>query len=665
MMTANERERAAAWISGLGCASSRRLVALGVALACVGTTGCQAAAPQAAQVALTPAVAPQMLSGPEEYPQADAINIRWEHHWTLEKNGKVHRREHRWIKLRNSRPIRQLADPRIDFCDGVDELIIHAAQAHLPDGTVMPVPDYAFNLAGPDDVGGWPHYAAWQQQVICFAGIEDGVILELDYEIVTPSGVYPWISADLRLDDVYPTLEHLVSVTIPERKDLNLRHRLDGIAPDGGVHEVTTQEGMSSFKWTFANLPASPGEPQSFPWKLRCPRLRFTTCPSAQDWAANIVKSTERAAIPTEALRKFAESACKDEANPSAQARKIAKKVRDSFNFLNSWKTYRSYACRPAAEVLQANYGSPLESAALCAAALRALDFKASLAVAVNARTWSDSVPTDAALAGVVVVADLPEGRTYFHPQEGEFRNPGGWGRHNLLTLEGGELVTTYVAERGETAPSDVQLSGKVTIDAEGQATGELRIRLTGGFYDPLKLETAAKQKKLVEGLVGRILSDFEVTDHSIATLSDDALQATASVASKDALKDYDKRFVLTLGDGPVFLHDFPLPLDRSYRSTAVHVNGAARENVDLAIELPEAWSPLVTPATLKLVEGPWGAVGQKVEVEDQTVRFRRVAEIRTDTINPDDFESLREAVNTLRAAASRYLACGKQAADD
>ena len=30
--------------------------------------------------------------------------------------------------------------------------------------TILPVPDYSFNLAAPDDVSGWPQYADWQQK---------------------------------------------------------------------------------------------------------------------------------------------------------------------------------------------------------------------------------------------------------------------------------------------------------------------------------------------------------------------------------------------------------------------------------------------------------------------------------------------------------------------
>jgi len=633
---------------------------LGVAvLFLVAVPGCQAATARAPMGEATAPAAAQLLVGAEQFPDEDAINVRWEQHWTLEKDGTVRRRDHRWLKLLNSRPIRRHADPRIDFCKGQDELIIHTAQTHLPDGTVMPVPDYSFNLAGPDDVGNWPHYAAWQQQVICFSAVMDDAVLELDYEVVTRPGVLPWIDADLRLDDAYPSLERGVSVTVPEGTVLH--RRVDG--PIAGASEPvqSSADGKTTFTWTFADVPGTPAEPQSKPWRQRCPRLRFSTCPDAGTWASTIIQCVEQAAGSDDAVKTFAQVAVEDEADPTERVRKVAKKLGDSFNFLNSHKTYRSLKCRTAGDVLHSNYGSPLESAALLSAVYQALGLQASVEVAVDATVWDEQVPTGSAFAGIVVVANTPDGPIYVHPQHGVFRTPGGFGKHWLLGVsESGSLRASYVEARGEKTPSDIQITGKVTIDEDGKATGELRFRLTGGFYDPLKLATAAQQETLVKNLVGRVLDDFTVSGHSIATLSDEVLRATASVTSKDALKSYEKQHLLTLGAGPAFLSDFPLPLGRSYRKTEVHLDGLIRENVDVTIELPEKWSAVIVPATLKLIEGPWGAVGQKVETKDQTVRFRRLVDIKTESISPADFATLREAINTLRAARSLHLACGE-----
>lgn len=605
---------------------------------------------------------PDLSIGPAQYPDDDAIFLRWEQHWALDKDGTAHRRVHYWVKLLNSRPIRRLGDPRIDFKNGHDELIFHKAQSVLPNGTILPVPDYSFNRVGPDDVAGWPEYADWQQMVVSFSGIEEGAVLEMDYEIVTPAGVLPWIEGDIRLHDEYPIVQRIVSVTLPD--STRLRYQVD--RADGPARPDTqpADNGLTNYRWVFENLPADRDEAQSPPWFQRSSRLRFTTCPDPARWARTLIERVDRAARSDDAIHKFAQDTIEEETDPAEHIRKIAKKLHDSFNFIDSPKALRALTCRPAADVFKANYGNSLESAALCAAALRALGLNVSLAAGVEADRWSESdkvAPMVSAFSGAVVVVDLPDGPVYVHPQHGVVDDPSNWGRRVLLTLDdSGKLGTKYLPARGEQVPSDLQITGKIVIDAEGKATGELRLSLTGLFYDPAALETADAQKSLVTGLVGRVLTGFDVPGHSVVRLSGDLFKATAGVSTADALKSYEKRQVLRLGDGPAFLGEVPMPLSRSYRRTDVRLNGRFHEQVDLTIELPEGWKPAILPSVFPLLAASWGQIAQQIDVDGQTVRFRRTIEITRETIPSADFARIREAINTLRADRSLLLTAGK-----
>ena len=640
---------------------------LTAAMAAMSTTlACHAPAAQAARGNQP---GPDLSTGAAQFPDDDAIILRWDQHWTVEKDGTVHRRDHRWMKLLNSRPIRRYADPRLDFVNGREELIIHTARTHLPDGTILPVPDYSFNIVGPDDVAGWPQYADWQQMVVSFGGIEPGAVLELDYELVTPAGVLSWIDADLHVREDYPIVERLVAVTVPE--GVTLSHQFDDPSgPDSGwALSVVDGPGTKQYRWVSRNLPGARQEPQSPPRHRQRGRLRFSTCPSATKWASTILDPVNSAAQSDDTIKQFAEATIKDEADPTERVHQIAKKLRDSFNVVSSRKTMRSLQCRPAAEVLRSNYGNPLESAALLSAALRSLGMKPSLHVAVDATRWDSSdrmAPTESAFAGVVVAVDRPDGMVFVHPQHGPFRNPGHWGRHRLLSVDAaGSLEETYVYARGEERPSELQIVGRISVGSDGEATGQVRIQATGLFFDPAKLETDDAQKALIAGLVERLLSDFEVSDHSVATLSERTFRATASVATKESLRNHKELHVLRFGEGPVFLADVPMPLARSYRRADVQLAGRFRESVDVVIELPEKCTPSILPAEVAPVEGRWGAASQTVEVTDSGVRLRRNVTVTLETLTPDDFEELRLAVNDLRASQSLLLAFSQSSQPD
>jgi hypothetical protein len=640
-----------------------RFIVAGAALLMSASMACHAPAVGAQPAGAV--AAPDFSLSDSRFAADDAVILRRVQHWTLDPDGTLHRRDHQWVRLHNSRPIRRYGDPRIDFVHGRDELIIHTAQSHLPDGTVLPVPDYSFNTAAPGDVGRWPEYADWQQRIVSFSGIEDNVVLELDYEIVTPAGSVPWVEADLRLNDDYPTVERVVSVTLPD--GTTLAHQAGRTDAAKTEYVELPSAGSVTHQWTFRDLDGTRGEAQSPRWERRCGRLRFTTAPNASAWTSVVVDRIENAGQPDEAVKRFAEAVVEDEAVAIERVRKVAKKLHDSFNFINSDKATESLTCRGAAEVLRANYGNRLESAALLLSALRSLGMTASPAVGVDAQVWreTDEVPpTASSFAGAVVVVDLPDGPVYVHPQNGVFKNPGSWGRHWLLSMgENGSLERTYVYARGEKEPGTLHIAGKVSIETGGEATGELRFRATGGFYDPGHLETSDAQKALVKNFVGRVLTGFDVPGHSVTTLSDELFRATASVSSNGAVEKFGKQHMVQLGDGPAFLPDVPMPLAISQRRTDVQLAGRFEETVDLTIELPEGWRARVTPGSIAPVQGTWGAVSQTVESDGRTIRLRREVRVTQERLSPSDFAVLRRGVNDLRATKSLLLVFDKEGA--
>ena len=629
-----------------------------VLLASVGLAGtsCALAGPnKSAEVDLT--------IGAKQFPNADAIILRWEQHWTLNADGSVSRRDHRWMKLLNRRPIRRHADPRIDYVEGQDKVIIHAARTHLMDGTILEVPEYSLNTAALDAVAGWPIYANWQQRIVSFSGIQPGCVLELDYEVVTPAGVIPWLEADLRVRQDYPTVTRVISATVPS--SVKLTHDAIGVAPvDKMIYAASNNGGNRVHRWTFADVAADRAERLSSPWQRRCGRVRFTTCPSVKQFASTLLSRVEQAAVSSDAIAAFTKEIVEEENEPAEQVRKIAEKLHDSFNFIGSAESLQALRCRPAQEVFLANYGNPLESAALLSAMIASLDLPVTLSVAVKNKgggTVAGTALTLSDLAGVALAVKTPTERITLFPREGEFKNPGVWGNNTLLSVaDNGSLTESYVIARGEDQPSELHASGKLRVDGDAKLTGEIRLRVTGAFFDPAKLDDADAQKAKVADLVSRVLADVEVASHSIATLSDEVFQFTATVESKDGLKEIDGRRLLSFGDGPAFLKDFPLPLTQSKRRTAIELAGGLRERVDLRVELPKKWRVPVKPASPPASTGKWGKVSQRVVIKEQTLEFHRGVEITTPTISPDDFAGLREAINPLRSTAGTTLVMEK-----
>ncbi len=616
------------------------------------------ASPLAAQPVAGGSSVPNFSIGAKEYPDADAVVLRWDQTWRMEKDGTVSYRDHRWVKLLNSRAIGAFADPRIDYCVGQDELKIHVAQTTLPDGRVVPVPSYSFNVAGPDDVAGWVEYKDWQQKVVSFSGIEDGCVVEMDYELITRAGVLPWLEGDVRLQDDYPVVERTIGVGVPSGTPVQVK--LQNVNPEQGISKDQQEGGVQLRTYAFRKLEAARGEAQSLPWPRRDARLSFTTCGSPEAFAKAHLQRIEDAARPSEDIRKFAEGAAEKESDPREQIRKVARKLADSFNSIASPKAARPLTCRSAGDVLRANYGHSLEAAAVLAAALRALDLKVTPLLAVDADLWAAETPVRSAVWGVVLSVETPDGPVLVHPQQGILQDPGPHGRRYLLGLDGaGKVVTTYLATRAEKSPSELLIAGRLSLTADGKVSGDLRISLTGAFYDPGNLETSAQQESLVKSLVGRVVSGVDLSGHAISMLSKDRLTATTRLASKSPLKALGNDYLLQLGDGPGFLPEFPLPVGVAGRRTDVSLPGPFNERVDLVIELPEGWEPLIAPAAVALVKDRWGEAEQVVEVSGRTVRWLRRAVVTAERVSPEAWPTLRGVVNDLKADAARTVLAG------
>ena len=236
------------------------------------------------------------------------------------------------------------------------------------------------------------------------------------------------------------------------------------------------------------------------------------------------------------------------------------------------------------------------------------------------------------------------------------------FGRHLLISAaEDGAITETYIKARGEGECSEVEITGKLKLEPDGKAAGVLRVRLAGAFYDPADLSSSASQKGLVGGLLGRVLTGFEVDDCAVTRLSDEVFQATVRVSTSEDLPELAGRRLLQFGDGPAFLASFPLPLDRSYRSTVVDVGGTLGEVIDLTVELPEAYHATVRPHALATNIESWGSVRQTVETEDGSLHLRRVIAVTQEHLAPSAFTQLREVVNRLRAPDSLLLAYEKK----
>ena len=616
-------------------------------LALVGACVCAAGLPGAALAQDAP------KADLSYFPDDDAVILKHLQHWTLKPDGQMVYEEHRWVQLQNDRAWRRYADPRVDYLEGQEEVELLAARTHLPDGTKLDSPNYAINVVTADGVSRWPNFAGWRQVAYTFSGVQNRAVLEWHYQRTSKPGVRRWLQADLRIGDVDPVIEQVVQVDLPPGQKLQFQlDRADRYV--NFIQNLTDKGGM--YRWEIANVRSDPDESHCPPWQERCGRLRFTNCPSADTWVAEILGAVESSAKPTEPIADFARDAAKDEVDETDKVRAICKKLRDTFSTVDHWQTWIGRHTRPVDAIYDSCYGSPLEAAALTLATLRSAGLDAQARIAVNRETFNERAPVDTDLAAIVIEVPGEAGPTYVEPSTGIVTPNGQWSDRDLLYVDKSKLQRFAFAS--DSSDSDgVRVRGQLVLgDDAKKLSGELTVELTGLFVDPEQLLTDDQKKSQVESMVGKVLPDMKVTDFSVSHLSQDRFVAHANVESKEDLKEVYSRRLITLQPDTPCLAEAHLPVNTSQRRTPIKLSGHLSEDVRVRIELPDGWKPAILPESLPPVSGPWGRITQMTDLDEDAVLLVRQMYFAKRVIEPEDFDTIRQAVRTLQSEAGRTL---------
>ncbi len=579
---------------------------------------------------------PGVAEANEAFPDADAVILAWDQSFTVRADGSRVRRERRLVLLRNSRPIGRHADPRIDWREGRDEVVIHAARTHLPTGAVLDVPAYGIVTASPGDTASWPAFADFRQTVVTFVGIEPGAVLEFDYEV--REGPMPF-SLDLPVAARDPILCR--TVTVASEKPITVG--APGRAP------LRKDDGRT-LVWEFSRVPGETPEPLS----ETPPDRRLRLAADAAGFAASFLTPVCSASRGDETVRAFARQAAGDAPDPRSRVERLVAALRGAVTTVAAPRAVSDRRCRPAEEVLASGYGNPLEAAALLRAMLAALSLMDAPRLAVDPRVADSGVLTDADVLGVVV-RQAAEGREEsVHPALGLLRDPGALA---AVLLDADGRPAGRLRARGEDG-SDFLADGTLALDAEGRLSGELRLVLSGRHFDPAALADDKARAAFLEGAAGKVVPGLKVSAVALEELSDARLAARLAVASAAPLPKADGRFVLELPEDPATLAVAPLPLARSERREDLVLPGPCREQVRLAIRPPPGAPAPALPASHN-VNGEGFGIEQHAEFEDGAVRFHRWIALGR-TLQAASWRDLPQGLNGLRAPAGRTFLFGR-----
>jgi hypothetical protein len=265
--------------------------------------------------------------------------------------------------------------------------------------------------------------------------------------------------------------------------------------------------------------------------------------------------------------------------------------------------------------------------------------------------------PTPAGVVAVIARVDLSGESFWLHPSKGVV-SARSFPDHLII---GSDRTPgpSYLASAG--TPAHTSIQGRLKIEPDGTAAGELKLRLKGSAYDPERLRSADEQKAFLSGLVGKVVEGLTLDSFSISTLSDAEFHVAVTAKVSKPLPMVGSLRRLILASEFPFTASVPIPLAAGPRRLSVELQSPVIEELELRLELPEGHRPSAVPSDLERTAGEGGKVELRVTSPDGgPLTVRRVIRIESKRLAPSEFLPLREALNELRADSSRVIIFGK-----
>lgn len=599
-------------------------------------------------------VAPAIAQNPVSNTVPDAVILNWDQRWTLTDDGAVTYHTRQVVKLNSDRVYDEFADPRITYDRSQQEIEVIHARVRPQGGDWIELPDYGNVAAAPSGIAGWPTFGNVVQRVLVLSGIAPGCVAEVEYKVFSKAGMHPYLEADLRIDHTHPVAAHTVSVTLPAKK--LLRPIVTGL--DDDAYEYSFQQdssGTKTHRWVFAELPATPDEPQALPWQASGVRLAFTIAPNATAWLTAKLDRLFLAADDSELLAKLGRDWTTDATRATDKLAALQQHLSKTFNFITIPPEFTPARPRPASRVINSSYGTEAEAAAVFQALAQAAQVAVRPALLVHDDIWLADAAQEAMIAAIVLLHDGPAGVEVWHPQHGRLYHNAQWAGYRILGMKDGTVEEYAMPAWTDAEASQVRIVGDITIKTDGTYGGELRVGLSGLFFSPGKLRTLDGQKRALQSTLRRVLPNVSIESFTITNKTNVSLAADVVIGSSALPRLFDRYRLAWDAHSPA-LAKVPIPTMHTKRATPARLAGAFREEIDLRITWPEDWTVDALPTSEIGARGDWGDVRQRVIELPSGVHWQRMARVLWRDLPARWLSEMRAPLNQLQAASARTL---------
>ncbi|WP_240162758.1 DUF3857 domain-containing protein [Paraburkholderia sp. Cy-641] len=414
--------------------------------------------------------------------QSNITNLSDDIVYDISENGASTRTVARRVRINTEQGVAQSGQISLRYSESQQNLKVEEAYTTTKDGVRLDVtPDRILTQQSPKSAGA-PMFDDDEVKVIVFPGVAVGTVLTLRYELTRNKPLFP---GQFSMSEYFSNAIQRDSMRLTVHAPASMALHADAIGLDGGRID-TNQPDRQVWQWTLTNRPAHPPEFGSVSNLDYSPRVVMTTFPDfAAAGAAYLERARPKSAV-TPAIRSLADRLTQGVDDPRRQAEILYDWVSTHIRYVAINLGTGSIVPHEADAILASAYGDCKDHVTLLEALLAAKGI-ASAPVLVNLGTmyWLPGVADPLAVFNHAITY-LPAFKLFADSTAEVARFgvlPGSeLGKQALLTDDGTGAAHVITLPLSTPDTGRVQVTTKISLDAQGNGSGTSRIDNTGTF---------------------------------------------------------------------------------------------------------------------------------------------------------------------------------------
>ncbi|MEA3317469.1 MAG: DUF3857 domain-containing protein, partial [Bacteroidota bacterium] len=455
------------------------------------------------------------------------------------------------------------------------DLTINKAETRMSNGKIVESPDNALNEILPHTVIGSPEYNHLREMVITHVGLEVGATVNLDYEIKTETGYYPFLADNIVLNEKSPVQNQKIVVKIPKDKTLNYKLLNSNVEP-----KISDNNNFTIYTWKFNDISASTQDYSKPHEGSYLPRLIFSTS-DMKNALADLKNNTDIAL--SENIKTKVNKALQETEKTINKITTI-KKILANINTINVPIEHTGYKPNSLKHIWESNRATVLEKNLLFIELLKHANINAELLFAYPTFSFDKKIGNLKDFGHYYVKTKL-DSQAVILSLDTKQKNDLAFNLEKTILVNiNGEIVD--LCKNISDIENKLSFVTNLKLAKDGSVKGDIKAKIVGEanpYFDLLKDENNAKQ--IISSVAkNKMIEDFELENFDFSSSN-----VTATIKCNEIWEKQGNYYFINLPNSTLGIKKSYLYALGNNRNSPLKLNSKINETYEYGIKLPDS----------------------------------------------------------------------------